>query len=73
MIEWIILIGIVGFIGAILLLSPKTRNRGSRDHVRTQRTGEKAERKMDRERDYQRERERQRHGGSRSRYGGGNR
>ena len=66
MIEWIILIGIVGFIGAILLLSTNTRNRGSRDHVRIQRTGEKAERKMDRERDYRREREHQRHGRSSS-------
>ena len=74
MIEWVILIVIAGSIGAIFLLSRSSSDRrGSRDYVRTQRTGEKAERKMDRERDYQRERERQRHGGSRSRYGGGNR
>ena len=65
MIEWVVL-GIVGFIGAILLLSPKTRSRGSSDYVRTQRTGEKAERKMDRERDFVRERERRRF--SRRRY-----
>ena len=73
MIEWIVLFVIVGVIGVLFLLSRNTTDRrGSRDYVRTQRTGESAEGKMDRDRDYLRERERQRHGGSRS-WGGRNR
>ena len=64
MIEWIAL-GIVGFIVAILLFTPKNRNRGSRDYMRTQRTGERAEQKMDLDRDLAREKERRRYGGSR--------
>ncbi len=67
MIEWIVLIVIVGSISAIFLLSRNAPDRrGSRDYVRTQRTGENAERKMDRERDFVRERERRRF--SRRRY-----
>ncbi len=63
MIEWIVL-GIGGFIVAMLLLTPRKRNRGSRDYIRTQRTGENAELKMELDRDLARERERTRYGGS---------
>ena len=61
MIEWVV-IGIVGFIVAILFLSSSTRNRGSRDHVRMHRTAEKAERQREREKDFVREKERSHYG-----------
>lgn len=64
MIEWIVL-GIVGFICIMLLFTPRTRKRGSRDYLRTQRTGESAEQKMELDRDLAREKERRRYGGSR--------
>lgn len=64
MIEWIVL-GIVGFVVVILLISPSSRNRGSRDYIRTQRPGENAEQKMELDRDLAREKERRRYGGSR--------
>ena len=64
MIEWIVL-GIVGFIVVILIFTPRGRNRGSRDYLRTQRTGDTAEQKMELDRDLAREKERRRYGGSR--------